>query len=120
MSLKVHSYKLLDKQHVMHHALSLSDVIPRCGADSDVQGGGPTLLPPSQPALLTMTADGVMRIWVEVTVTPPPAALPAPLSPKEAPRAQQAPKAAEQVPSLCSFVNMNWMWTWQFHARNAM
>ena len=105
----------------MHHALSLSDVTLHCGADSDVQGGGTTLLPPSQPALLTMTADGVMRIWVEVTVTPPPAALPAPLSLKEAPeRAQQAPKAAEQVPALCSILNMNWMCTWQFHTRNAM
>ena len=91
----------------MHYTASLPIITLRCAADADIQGGGTALLPPSQPALLTMTVDGVMRIWVEVTVTPPPAALPAPLSPKEAPeRAQQAPKAAEQVPSLYSFATV--------------
>ncbi|CAL5224911.1 g7676 [Coccomyxa viridis] len=64
-------------------------------SDDSAQGGA-TLLPPSQPALLTMTADGVMRIWVEVTVAPPTPVLPGPVSPKEPPaKAQQPPKAVE-------------------------
>ena len=48
-----------------------------------------------------MTVDGVMRIWVEVTVSPPPSIVPNTGSQKEAPeRAQQIPKADEQVLSF--------------------
>ena len=37
------------------------------GADKE-EGPSGALLPPAQPALLTMTHDGVMRVWVEVTM----------------------------------------------------
>ena len=48
-----------------------------------------------------MTVDGVMRIWVEVTVTPPPSAVSSPGSLREPPdSAQQASKAADQVLSM--------------------
>ncbi len=40
------------------------------GSD-EADGYSGTLLRPAQPALLTMTNDGVMRIWVEVTMAPP-------------------------------------------------
>ena len=56
------------------------------------QGSSPSFLPPAQPALLTLTADGSMRIWVEVTVTPPTPPLPAPVSsgtPTQHPRPSQ-------------------------------
>ena len=53
-----------------------------------------------------MTADGVMRIWVEVTVAPPAPVLPSAVSPKEAPaKAPQPPKAAEQVSASFTIVN---------------
>ena len=53
-----------------------------------------------------MTVDGVMRIWVEVTVTPPPSAVSSPGSLREPPdSAQQASKAADQVLSM--FVNVH-------------
>lgn len=45
-------------------------IIVMCEAGDTDSGQGPAgaLLPPAQPALLTMTRDGVMRVWVEVTM----------------------------------------------------
>lgn len=42
------------------------------GAIGAEHGEGPAgaLLPPAQPALLTMTRDGIIRIWVEVKMPP--------------------------------------------------
>ena len=63
-------------------------------SDETGQGSSPSFLPPAQPALLTLTADGSMRIWVEVTVAPPPPPLPAPVSSSTP---SQHPKPPEQV-----------------------
>ena len=63
-------------------------------SDESGQGGSPSFLPPTQPALLTLTADGAMRIWVEVTVAPPTPPLPAPVSSSASP---QHPKPSQQV-----------------------
>ena len=67
-----------------------------CCADADEPGSGPMLLPPAQPALLTLTADGVMRIWVEVTLTPSSPSASAAPTPKRSP---EQPKSPQQVPS---------------------
>ena len=63
-------------------------------SDESGQGSSPSFLPPAQPALLTLTADGAMRIWVEVTVTPPTPPLPAPVSSGTPP---QHPQPSQQV-----------------------
>jgi hypothetical protein len=46
----------------------------RCSTGSGVHGEGEEdpegLLPASQPALLSLGADGVIRVWVEVTLAP--------------------------------------------------
>ena len=63
-------------------------------SDESGQGSSASFLPPAQPALLTLTADGSMRIWVEVTVTPPTPPLPAPVSSGTPP---QHPKPSQQV-----------------------
>ena len=66
-----------------------------CCADADEPGSGAVLLPPAQPALLTLTADGVIRIWVEVTLTPPSPSASASTTPKRSP---EQPKSPQQVP----------------------
>lgn len=52
------------------------------------ESGGPTkggLLPPAQPALLTVTRDGCMRVWVEVTMAPQQKSADSTASPSNAP-----------------------------------
>lgn len=43
-------------------------VLCKAGDAEEADGPAGALLPPAQPALLTMTRDGVMRVWVEVTM----------------------------------------------------
>lgn len=49
---------------------TVASIVVICEAGDTDSGQGPAgaLLPPAQPALLTMTRDGVMRVWVEVTM----------------------------------------------------
>jgi hypothetical protein len=52
------------------------------------------LLPPAQPALLTLAADGTMRVWVEVTMAPP-------KPPESAAAASSSPTAQRTPPEVC-------------------
>lgn len=61
-------------------------------------GGGAALLPGSQAALLTATADGTLRVWVEVTLAPAlgtdgasPGWRPGPRTPGDSPRGAASP-----------------------------
>ncbi|BDA47164.1 probable DmX-like protein 2 at C-terminar half [Coccomyxa sp. Obi] len=51
----------------------------------DGEGPAGVLLPPAQPALLTMTHDGIIRIWVEVKMAPQPRLADGTASPNGAP-----------------------------------